>query len=1585
VTQEEIVSGGGIEVHRGLEHERAATIFHLLVRMKQKPTARITIESDEDSTIAWSNSAGEQFLEDIQCKKVETAQGPRSMAMDDWRSASLTKDAFVRFLTDVRRGSSPVTRLKEPNRFFTLMAYAEPVKATRKFMPPGVATGGFTRNPSTETYFPPDFAFTDDPDSNSNLGTAAERRKIRIVFLGAPQLQSFAHILMNKLYGVSSGNVLNAYWAIERLLYAHLDRDPEARTFDLRDIEAALQRYLLGTGRWKCIGVPSNSEDQAEEGSIEDIPLVRWSDFATGRFIKTAKLTAGSQALDDDSFVAILGYHGCGKTTLCKYLAHRFLDRVPGGKCFYLQVAPGDDLREETEIFQTGLHENWLYIIDDAHFAEDEVAAIAEAYLDFRLTHPTSAKLVIATTETSHSSARRAGPIDEARLVRFDFLSDEEMQGYLAQYRAYRGLGQGDDRGVIKLAGGNDGKVNMGAALVLLHAADERVLRSSAELALESPKVCRAIGHWLASSLRISAAEFESDVAPLLTVSSFGLPLTPAFSPLTERLSAAALLLPDSDEPYRLYRIRPEYASLAWIVSRQHLRRHREIFARYLQLHKALAPRLAQALSSDNAGRPTLQFLVKNHLECFVPADRSRGVPLAALAPTLTAIRRVGRVGASDYLRLCFDERRGGYPPASLHSAALLGLREDVRPATAFLDAAYRSDRAFARRLGTMIIRDEADLYVIFRAICDSPATLEQLLGFLRAGKNVDLRFGTKVCAQFVADPCFEEKWRELDGARNPSRLIRSLAILSVVNRRSFSQQRDQHLTEELVTAWIANVTGVAGFVEVLAGLRRLAARTASLALKLLLERHRHLITSLAYNAAGLADSSAVIASVSRIDRRVAISITREGIQSLARQVARETSYTKLGEGLGRVGRSTTPALASDLAAEIDVPQIADNIQREKRRFESVGRFLSQLAIMQPEIAEEVLKRLDRLGIYSSVHDHSLMDLAQLTRGFLFALPDEQHANFLSDIGADPALTTVFHNSLFEERALHKIADALSALAGAGLSASEIFRLFGTDEEGFRALMLQRVRAARSGAHSDLEFATLLFALGQVGPGYAAEAIENLVSLRDPDSPAAEGDTGQADAAPSPLKARLAKRFGQAADRVPFLDLAGTGALLHIASLIDDRCARALLSAREHFRQATSDTNLGRHAVFLLGVNNASRSKCLKLLQTVYTDSYLENLFEATGNPREMIQFVYTIQMVSLAECRRIGSGMIGGFWGDLQDYIASEADLSEFAKWAMSLAAIGRATEMDLPSIGVECSQYDTRLWALVDAAQALIAAGHPRTAGAELGPRIVEQARQARSIRKLSHCVQLWLKAEHVAQALGQPRILESVAEFLLPQALRLLRTEEDHVSTAYAISLWLACDLTTTSQRDSLREYRKLQILRAGLANRPMIGQALCMALLRVPESDFDLLLAKTSGADWPAWAHGLLQLALDIDGGVAAPRGAGDFPIDLDQNSLKFALACYAKQRAVGRLTAEEEAEIPTRSADETSSPIRSVLNAVGNGSIIRARRYDMWNYLRRTVLGLDYLDWEDEVHKASTTATFHKHMSANPSAILHAAE
>src|SRR2546425_518038 len=103
-------SGGGIDLHRAMEHERAAAVFHLLVRWQQRPDAIATIETYEDATIVYSSGANE-LIEDVQCKKVEDGRPKTELiGMEDWWAAPLTRGLLKGWLEESRRGASSIDR-----------------------------------------------------------------------------------------------------------------------------------------------------------------------------------------------------------------------------------------------------------------------------------------------------------------------------------------------------------------------------------------------------------------------------------------------------------------------------------------------------------------------------------------------------------------------------------------------------------------------------------------------------------------------------------------------------------------------------------------------------------------------------------------------------------------------------------------------------------------------------------------------------------------------------------------------------------------------------------------------------------------------------------------------------------------------------------------------------------------------------------------------------------------------------------------------------------------------------------------------------------------------------------------------------------------------------------------------------------------------------------------------------------------------------------------------------------------------------------------------------------------------------------
>jgi hypothetical protein len=474
------VSSGGVDLFRGLEHQRAATIFHLLVRWHQYPDASATIESLEDATIAYTNPLKYLIVEDIQCKKVEDGQAnPLSIAMDDWWATTLTRGKLKEWVEESRQGFSSVSRLAEfDNLYLTVLAYAEPSRPLLGYVPPGVVTSGWTRHGATTDYFPAEYTFPQDPDPNARFGTISVRQKIRLVPLGPPQLHIYSMILLRKLYGVLGSKTPDAFDAIESLLYGHIWRKPEKRTFHLADIQNAIQPYCSTRAKWLDVRTAMESEFEQNDKwrsqpNPERVPIVRWSDFRDGRFIKTEYLTEAADVLGSHNFVVLSGYNGAGKTTIAKFLARAYLNENPGSQCFYLRVSPGEDLADELEYLKTNYHRKILFVIDDGHFSGDAVNAIAQWYLEFGSIYPVEVKLVIAMATLQSSETGRVGAyeaLQEGHQIRLDFISASKMGVYLQAYQAYQPLKKTvPDREISRIAGGGHERVNFGVALCLAH------------------------------------------------------------------------------------------------------------------------------------------------------------------------------------------------------------------------------------------------------------------------------------------------------------------------------------------------------------------------------------------------------------------------------------------------------------------------------------------------------------------------------------------------------------------------------------------------------------------------------------------------------------------------------------------------------------------------------------------------------------------------------------------------------------------------------------------------------------------------------------------------------------------------------------------------------------------------------------------------------------------------------------------------------------------------------------------------------------------------------------------------------------
>jgi hypothetical protein len=158
-----------------------------------------------------------------------------------------------------------------------------------------------------------------------------------------------------------------------------------------------------------------------------------------------------------------------------------------------------------------------------------------------------------------------------------------------------------------------------------------------------------------------------------------------------------------------------------------------------------------------------------------------------------------------------------------------------------------------------------------------------------------------------------------------------------------------------------------------------------------------------------------------------------------------------------------------------------------------------------------------------------------------------------------------------------------------------------------------------------------------------------------------------------------------------------------------------------------------------------------------------------------------------------------------------------------------------------------------------------------------------------------------------------------------------------------------------------------------------------VLRAREEDIASQVSKIALDTYPDWICGLLQASVDgyVGGSLRFATAAPE--ADPDQNNVKYGFACYAKRRSCGSLSRAELDETTLRKTDESSAAIRHLLSPDFDAASLPNNPYYMWVYLKHAMLRLSYLDWNDQIHRASRAATFDRRTSPDPEPILHAAE
>ncbi|MBI1929095.1 hypothetical protein HYR99_33220 [Candidatus Poribacteria bacterium] len=932
------------------------------------------------------------------------------------------------------------------------------------------------------------------------FGTSDVRRRVRVLPIVSPnELEIFCRLLLEQFYQVSerkSSEIARSLrLEIERRSLAKSESE-EIRRFSQRDIETIIADGRMGKGRWQTAQRVLEQDNPTPADPNRGEPP-RWIDFENGRYADRDEFYSAWEALKQDGFLVVSGAAGTGKTTLCRFLGFKFLKEHPQQRAYYLSVGPTESLNDEIEFLKGQIHSDTLFIVDDQHFAPNEVEELVQTFTDFRLEGKARTRLVVTSTTTyarTQAQWRGRSALNQAASIALPPTDREGVMSILDDLRSQAGLDTplSDD----ELASLSDGNVEL--ALILARCAREFKHHLSFERLFSSRSLARTLTDWVLERLgRWGEYEFfQSEIMPVFVVGGYGLPIPEDFTGALDALHGAGFLENDEMESDPSACFRPTSIYLAFIFRKQYNEQQVDVLSNYLTQYPRRLPAICEQLTGRDYGSSVLKELSRVCFEEIVKTlnDRFEPISLGGISKVLRCLYQVDRNRSQKLLRRITTNR-------FFSNFLSLDRTRSVTALKGFFETIHRIDPYSIRRLVDEQLGDSHAEFILNLFELDS-CRLDEIGACLHAVRKCSRGFADRLYDDFKQSPAFITKITRADSEPGGLSIwMRFCEELRPLNRGDCYEYLDAHLTASKVLNAIRMNPEFHPMSLMLLRLRRVHPRLAADISSELWQYHRDFLENLLGDEPDLIAISGSLRTLSRINRRIAIQAGFSVKNHICTLVRDEDRYDRIGSAVDGFHQAVGLTLAREVALAIDRQHILPLIQQENHKFAQVGKTLYHLASASVDVASWFVEHLD-YGIYlrrvqiSRFHASRLHNLVHLIRGFLTASHPRRKSELLAQLLDDPLLIDEFQQGWREATNLTQIGFCLSLLLDGPIGKLDILSLLNMSRFDFETAILDRFTRENSILH----ITNGLFAIAKFDLDIAVEALREYVKRIDTDT-----------------------------------------------------------------------------------------------------------------------------------------------------------------------------------------------------------------------------------------------------------------------------------------------------------------------------------------------------------------------------------------------------------------------------------------------------------------------------------------------------
>lgn len=1599
---------GGIQARRGFIFQDYSLLYYLLIRRLEFPDLEAIIEYKEDDSFVYSideDGKTQQVTELIQCKKRESQDSMTIHAGvmwgDEWRVGKVHFDDLKNWVEKPAQQSACDMLKNSGHTYYTLLLFGDPAKRVKKFIPEGFPPNFVLRWPprSLSEVFPVAYKHQQNPKlsqlTQRTFGTFDIRCRVRILPIASPiELKTLCRILLEEYYQVSERKspdiVQKLRFEIEKRSLAKSESE-EIRRFSQRDIETIIAAGKTEQGRW-LNAQQFLEQDNPSVTNPNKGELPRWIDFENGRYAHREEFDRAWEALEQDGFLVVSGAAGTGKTTLCRFLGFRFLKEHPNQRAYYLSIGPTESLNDEIEFLKSQIHSDTLFIVDDQHFAPDEVEELVQMFTDFRLEGKARPRLVVTSTNTyvrTQAKWRGTSALNRATSIAFLPADRKGLTSILDDLRSQAGLDTPLSND--ELASLSNGNVEL--ALILARCARELKHHLSFERLFSNKILGQTLTDWVLERLgRGGETEFfQNEIMPVFVVGGYGLPISEDFTRALDALHGAGFLEKDGMESEPSAGFRPTSIYLAFIFRKQHNEQQVDVLSNYLTQYPKQLPAICEQLTGSDYGRLVLKKLSKVCFEKIVKALNNRFEPigLSGISKVLRYLFLVDQNKSKTLLRRITTNR-------FFSNFLSLDRTRSVTSLKGFFETIHRIDSDSIRRLADKQLGDSHAKFILNLFELDS-CRLDEISACLHAVRKCSREFADRLYDDLKRSPAFIAKITRTDSEPGGLSIwMRFCEELRPLNLGDCYDYLDAHLTPSKVLNAIRMAPEFNPMSLLLLRLRRIHPRLAIDISSELWQDHRDFLDNLLGDEPDLTAICSILHTLSRLNRRIAIEAGFSVKSHICMLLHNEDRYNKISSAVEVFRKDVGLTIAREVAPSIDRNHILPLIQQENHKFALVGKFLYYLTFVSPDLANWFEEHLD-YGLYlrkvhiSRFHASRLHNLVHLIRGFLTAAHPRRKSELLAQFLDDPLLADEFQHGWREATNLTQIGFCISLLLDSPIGKLGILSLLNMSRFDFKAEILEKLAREKSILH----IVNGLFAIAKFDLGLAVDVLEEYVKKIE-----ANTETQRLSENVQTGRRRQHRRprllLGNEA-----INLVDIGCLFQVAAGIDLTQAQQLanlLDLQKFADYAVNEANLGRLAIFLIGLHETSRKLAREFVELICSQEIWKRQYEENEVLENVVHYIRGLGRISRTKGSEYVRFLVENHLNEIQDSLEIEANLMLISNWLRMLPMVGKDFADPLinrmSGILVSTVEYDKRLRHLLEATEALIECDQADLAG-QFANRALKETSQMRSVHSLRSWIDLFHKAVRIGRELSIPDFPGRLfAEINHLHFTLMLRFENQPILSAYTYHLLKSVGVSGVSSLKHTVLEQQAQILDASRDERRIVFKALALTLAEAKVGEIRLT-AESDGWNYQ-WERGLAALLFasvfpDDDNPFAMPPDMSPSEwrdllfreLNEHAGNLEYGLTLHlAAMTGLSTKELDQFQEVVSKRADdELINPTRWLLQQPPGVIDLHGLSYYVWTYIKNTVLRSTYLTWEDDLEKGMDSTVFNKPYVRDLTAIL----